>query len=227
MRFQEEMSKTAHQREVADMKAAGLNPILSATGGNGASTPNGAMFAPDNPFKNVTNDLTTADRLNSVEKGVAKATIAEKTSAVEKNIAEVAAIDTNMRLNTSLADKAEADRIKTLAEAGYIQGAQTLESGARTKKYGKDLDLIQSAIDLNSQDALLKTAHSAVAYRSLGKIDAEIANLGSHTKLNDTNNTLRGLEYYGAKNKSDYEKDSNTAGFMPYLSRWFSAIRGN
>lgn len=48
--WQKEMSDTAHQREVKDLTAAGLNPILSAAkGGVGASTPPGSLANVQNP----------------------------------------------------------------------------------------------------------------------------------------------------------------------------------
>jgi len=67
MAFQERMSNTAHQREVADLKAAGLNPILSATGGPGASTPAGSLPQLTNPAEDLSSGFASSARMKKLE----------------------------------------------------------------------------------------------------------------------------------------------------------------
>ena len=78
MDFQERMANTAHQREMNDLIAAGLNPILTATGGNGASSPagssaNAVMARVDptvksNPYERLVSDTLSAKRFREIEK---------------------------------------------------------------------------------------------------------------------------------------------------------------
>lgn len=96
MAFQERMSNSAHQREVEDLRLAGLNPILSAKYG-GASSPPGASATMVNPNSNRLEGSVNAARMIS-ELKLTKASIAKVAAeaSVAQSSAKIAAQDADI-----------------------------------------------------------------------------------------------------------------------------------
>lgn len=130
MAFQERMSNTAHQREVRDLMAAGLNPMLSSKYG-GASTPPGASAVMQNPGEKASTAYQQA-----VGASLAKETVELTKANTAKALSE-----------KGVADATEADiRAQTAGRPiGLgLQSQQTIESGQRVQNLMEEIKNIAS-----------------------------------------------------------------------------------
>lgn len=118
MDFQERMSNTSHQREVADLTAAGLNPLLSANAG--ASSPAGASWSAGNPIEAGINSARASKSLDANLKSIDQ--------SIKTAKAQETTTDTQGALNTAMFQKVKQDtktaKVNTALAASQLPAAQ-------------------------------------------------------------------------------------------------------
>lgn len=152
--FQQQMSNTAYQRATADMKAAGLNPMMMFSSGSAASSPAGAS-----PSPNVKSGLDA----DAMQKAIS--------TAVQSRVAN-ATIDNLVEQNAKIKAEAATERVRPSllqAETREVGERATTEPirrwliGGEAAKAGYEVPIIRNkAITAANEERMNATARRLI-----------------------------------------------------------------